>query len=155
MDGNWTPEEKKEITKVFTVLATIQKTYGKEINMRETLQAWEYLLADKYPAENVIAAMKAYMQQSNDIPTPADLIKIMTPEKPKITQAEFIYAQEQHRLEGYPAHGYYGGIVRDYERQQGTERTPTPHQILESRKNAVSQDVKKLINKAMKAAENA
>ena len=112
-------------------------------------------LNGRFSAQDVLAAIDVYTDRASDIPQPADLIKIMTPEKPKITQAEFIYAQEQHRLEGYPAHGYYGGIIRDYERQQGTERTPTPHQILESRKNAVSQDGKKLINKAMKAAENA
>lgn len=151
MDGNWTPEEKKEITKVFTVLATIQKTYGKEINMRETLQAWEYLLADKYPAENVIAAMKAYMQQSNDIPTPADLIKIMTPEKPKITQAEFIYAQKQHALEGYPMHGYYGQIIKDYEKQIGEETgVPSYYEILERRKaHALENKGARLIQQAM------
>lgn len=140
MAGNWTQEEKQEIVKAFTVMATIQKNYGKEIDIKATLQAWEYILGE-YPADKVLAAMNRYMRKSSDIPAPADLIAIIDPPKPKITQAEFIHAKEQHKLEGYPTHGYYGGIIRAYEAQEADERSPEPLTSLEG---------KKLIHEAMK-----
>jgi hypothetical protein len=122
MAGNWTNEEKTEILKAFTVLATIQKTYGREIDTKATLQAWEYILGE-YPANRVLKAMQLYMRQSSDIPSPADLIALMEAPKPKITQAEFIHAKEQWKLEGFPSYSYYAVMVRDYEKQQGEERS--------------------------------
>lgn len=126
MVGEWSLEDKKEITKVFAVLATIQKTYGKEIHVKEVLQAWEFVLSEKYTAGQVVAAMRAYMERSSDMPTPADLIAIINPPTPRITAAEFIHAKEQHKLEGYPSHGYYGGIIRQYEKENAEERGSRP-----------------------------
>lgn len=134
MDGEWSLEDKREITKVFAVLATIQKTYGKEIHVKEVLQAWEFVLSEKYTAGQVIAAMRAYMERSSDMPTPADLIAVIDPPKPKITQAEFIHAKEQHKLEGYPSHGYYGYIIRDYEKQESEYREPARELTHEGKK---------------------
>jgi len=142
MAGKWTNEDKREILKTFTVLATIQKTYGKDIDIKPTLQAWEFLL-DDYPANSVIEAMKVYMKTSSDMPTPADIIAILSPVKPKITQAEYIHAQKQHALEGYPMHGYYGGIIREYEAQEADGREK-PLEIADSLKQSIGLDVKRI-----------
>lgn len=135
MAGNWTTEDKNEILKAFTVLATIQKTYGKEIDIRATLQAWEYVLADQYSAGDVVEAMSLYMRQSSDIPTPANLISLMTsPEVPRISTAEFIHAKEQHALEGFPAYGYWGQIIKQYENENHDARLK-PVAPIEQRKS--------------------
>ncbi len=123
MAGNWNEDEKREILKAFTVLATIQKTYGKEIDIKGTLQAWEYVMGE-YPAAAVLSAMQAYMRKSSDMPTPADLIALISPPKPKITQAEFIHAKEQWKLEGYPSYSYYATVVKDYEKESAEDRAP-------------------------------
>ncbi len=122
MAGSWTAEEKTEILKVFTVMATIQKTYGREIDIKPTLQAWEYLMAKDFTGAQVVAAMDAYMRKSSDMPAPADIIAILRPAPVRITQAEFIHAKEQHAKEGYPAHGYYRQIIKQFEDENHEDR---------------------------------
>lgn len=123
MVGNWTNEEKQEMVKVFTVLATIQKSYGNEINTRETLQAWQYVLSD-YTASQVIEAMLAWMKKDNSMPTPADLIKIIAPPSPKITTAEYVNAKKWQELNYYSAYTPEAKLIREYEAQQAEDRTP-------------------------------
>lgn len=125
MAGNWTPEDKQEIVKVFAVLATIQKNYGRQIEMRETLQAWECVIGD-IPANQVVAAMQAYMRKSSDMPTPADLIALITPPKAKISQTEFIHAKDQWAKEGFPSYSYYAMVVKNFEKQEEQDRDPAP-----------------------------
>ena len=110
MAGKWNDAEKQELAKAFKVLTIIQKNYGREIDPIGTLRAWEFVLAEKYTAEQVLMAMRAYMEKSSDIPAPSDLIKIISPEKPKISYAEYKRAQEQHALEGFPRFGYLGQV---------------------------------------------
>lgn len=116
MAGKWTNEDKREIANVFGIMAIIQKSFGVEVEIIPTLQAWEFVLSD-YTGEQVTNAMQAWIKESNSMPTPADLIKIITPEKKKITQSEFIHAQQQHAKEGYPMFGYWGTMIDKYHAQ--------------------------------------
>lgn len=138
--GNgWSPEEKRQIMEAFAVIVTIQKSYGKEVDAIGMLRAWEFIMAEKYSGDAVVYALKEYLKNRDDIPTPANLIAIIEPPKAKITQAEFIYAQKQHEAEGFPMCGYYGGIIKEYLGQQAEEReAPTYYEILEKRKEPVS-----------------
>lgn len=126
MAGNWTEDKKREILKTFTVMATIQKTYGREIDIRPTLQAWEALLAGEYSGEQVNRAMAAYMLKSSDMPSPADIARMITPETPKVSQAEFIHAKDQWAKEGYPSYSYYAMIVKQFEKENAEDRAPNP-----------------------------
>lgn len=62
-------KEKTRIAIAFHYLATVQKNYGKPIDVRETIKAWEFVMASKYTANQVIAAMRAYLEKSSDMPT--------------------------------------------------------------------------------------
>lgn len=118
MDGKWTDSDKIEIAKSLAVMAIIQKNYGRELDVKNTIKAWEFVLQD-YTAKQVSEAMRAYMRQSSDIPSPADLIKIINPPEKQITYAEFKHALEQHAAEGYQMFGYWRGVINDYQKQQG------------------------------------
>jgi len=142
MAGNWTTEDKTKILQVFSVMATIQKAYGRDIDVKPTLQAWEYLMASQFTAEQVVSAMELYMRQSSDMPAPSDIIALMTPPPPaKITQAEFIHAKEQWKLDGYPPYGQHRMIVKQFEAEQAAERDPVApiedKRILEIVQNSV------------------
>lgn len=133
MVGNWTDAEKTEIAKVLSVMAVIQKSYGREIDVKNTVKAWEFVMND-YSANQVLSAMQAYMRQSNDIPSPSDLIKIIDPPPAKISYAEYKHALERHAAEGYNPNGKWAGIVNDYPKQQAIENeTPSYYEILEKR----------------------
>lgn len=134
MGSNWSRDDKIEMVKAFAVLETLQKSYGREIDPKETLRAWEFVMGEKYTANQVISAMQAYMEKSNDIPAPSDLIKIMCPPPAKITYAEYKHALEQHAMEGYQMFGFYGQVIKDYEKQQSMEnKIPSYYEILEKR----------------------
>lgn len=146
MDGKWTDEEKMKLAQGLGVLATIQKSYGKQIDVKATIQAWEFVMAEKYLAEQVLMAMKVYMGKSNDIPAPADLIKIISPPEKQITYAEYKHALEQHALEGYPMFGYFGQVIKDYQKQERSETgTLSQAEILERRKEPIAINVQKLL----------
>lgn len=145
MDGKWTSEEKTEIAKTLAIMAIIQKNYGREINVKDTVNAWEFVMSE-YHAEQVVLAMQAYMRKSNDMPSPADLIKIISPPSAQITYAEYKHALEQHAAEGYPMFGYFGQVIKDYKNQQRIDtEIPTTQEILERRKEPLGIDVSKLL----------
>lgn len=133
MAGNWSIEEKRRILEVYTTLSYSLKSYGDD-KVKERLRSWEALLSDECTGEQICAAMIAHAKQSVEIPTPAELLRIINPPAPKITYADYKHALEQHALEGYPQFGYYGQVIKDYQRQQATENeTPSYQQILEKR----------------------
>lgn len=143
MVSKWTKEEKIEMVKAFCVLETIQKCYGKIINPQEILAAWEFVLGEKYTANQVMHAMKTYMEKSSDMPSPADLIKVMTPPEPRITYEQYKHALKQHSIEGYPRFGYYGQMIKDYEKQQGMHcETPSFYEVLEKRQSSERMEIK-------------
>jgi len=146
MDGKWTDSDKIEIAKSLAVMAIIQKNYGRELDVKNTIKAWEFVLQD-YTSKQVSEAMRAYMRQSNDIPSPADLIKIINPPEKQITYAEYKHALEQHAAEGYPMFGYFGGVIKDYQKQQASESgIKTRQEISDGRQpDELSQKVKGLL----------
>jgi len=145
MAGNWNRDDKINIAKTFAVLATIQKSYGVEINAKTTLQAWEYILSD-YTANQVCGAMEAWMKKDSSMPAPADLIKIMSPAPKGITTAEYIFAQKEHEREGFPMHGFYGKQIEEYEAENADER----REVLE----ITSDRVQKVLDNSVKRIES-
>ena len=138
MAGNWSIDDKRKIVEAYAILTYSLKSYGED-NVKERLRAWEAIMSDDYTADQVCAAMVAYAKKATDIPTPADLIKIINPPEHKITYAEYKYALEQHAAEGYPMFGYFGGIIKEYEGQQRKENdVPSYKEILEKRAGHVT-----------------
>jgi hypothetical protein len=121
MAGNWNDDDKKKIFEAFSVAMAIQNSYGKEIDAKATLKAWEYVMAGEYTADQVCAAIHTHIKQSSAFPTPADLIKIINPPARKITQAEYIAALEYQKNNGYPNFSYEKYLIDDYVRQSQGE----------------------------------
>ena len=105
--------------KVLTVLINGQKPYGKEYSVSDTFLYYKMKLDGKYTAEQIMKAVDIYTDKKNDVPAPADIIQILNPPEKQITYAEFKHALEQHAAEGYPMFGYFGGVIKDYQKQQG------------------------------------
>ena len=121
----WNPSEQAEIVKALTVIADAQKAYGRDASVKDLFAYFRMKLDGRFPAGHVLSALDLYTDTKNDIPAPADIIALMTPPaKPMITTAEFLHAKEQHKLEGFPAYGYYGQIIRQYEGEQNEGRAP-------------------------------
>ena len=127
----------EEITKTLAVIINGQKAYGKDYSINDTFRYYKLKLDGRYSADKVISAILAYTDVKNDIPAPADIINIINPPPTKITYADYKYALEQHKAEGYPMFGYFWQVIADYKKQQQMEtKTPSYYEILERRESA-------------------
>lgn len=133
--------------KVLTVLINGQKPYGKEYSVSDTFLYYKMKLNGKYTAEQIIKAVDIYTDKKNDVPAPADIIQILSPPEKQITYAEYKHALEQHAAEGYPMFGYFGGVIKDYQKQQAAEAgIKTRTEIADGRNSEeLSQKVKGLL----------
>ena len=75
-------------------------------------------LENKFSAKQVVYAIDKYTDTKNDIPAPADIINILTPEEPKITHAQYMEALEAQKRNGYPQFSSEAYLIKDYKKQQ-------------------------------------
>jgi len=79
--------------------------------------------AKRFSVDQIIYAMHAYTDKHDDFPTPSNLVSILEPEKPKITQAEFIAAQKrQERNNDWSQYTPEAILIKDYHKQNDEKR---------------------------------
>lgn len=123
----WSASEQEALIKTLAVIINGQKNYGKQVSIDDTFAYYRLKLDGRYPVDRILRALQLYTDTKDDIPTPADLITLMEPPKPKVGHAEFIHAKDQWAKEGYPQFSYYHMIVMQYEKENGDERAaPAP-----------------------------
>jgi len=95
------------------------------------------------------------MAQSTSMAKPAHICAILNPQKPKITQTEFIHAKEQHALNGYNPFSKYADTIREFEAQERENRcVHSPQEILKLRATpAVHPDLQKRLDDHNKEKE--
>jgi len=121
MTGKWTQEEKDQLVMYLTLAMKGQKTYSKE-ELTDKLAWYKMKLEGRYTMAQIIYAMDIFTDSNNQVPVPSDIINILNPVKPKITQTEYITAKENWAREGYKSHCYYLGVMREFEAQEGEQR---------------------------------
>jgi len=123
----WSPEEEKKLSQALTFCwINATEKFGNELDLSMRVSGFKFVLGADFTIDEILSAFQIFMKKSSRMIAPADVQAILSPEKPKITQAEFIHAKEQWRLEGYPSHSFYAGIVKGYESEQSDSRTPEP-----------------------------
>lgn len=157
MAGKWSDDDKRKIFDVFCVLAASVNGYG-NIDHKARLRSWQMILENDMTADQICAAMITHARTSEEIPTPAHLLAYVKPPEKQITYAEYKHALEQHALEGFPMFGYYGQVIKDYERQRNEDTgAKSYYEILEARQAAqikLSPEVKKILVGTMKTPDD-
>ena len=128
---SWNASDQANIVKMLSVILNNQKSFGKEVSINDTFEFFKMKLDGKYTANQVLGAIDRYTDQNADIPTPADIIAILSPPKRKITQAEYIAALEWQKNNGYPSYSYEKYLIDDY-MGQDREDAPEPMQIADN-----------------------
>lgn len=118
----WTKSEEAEIIKTLTVIINGQKAYGKNVSLSDTYDYYKMKLNGRFPAHQVLAALMVYTDTKNDIPAPSDIISIINPAKPRITEAEFVEAQKWQERNGFPIYSEAKDLIEEYKLQQAEER---------------------------------
>ena len=104
-------------------LLEMQKAYGRKFDIALVLKGWEMLLADKYNGEQICYALKEYaLNHGNDFPAPKDLIDILNPQEPLVSDAEFVAAQKKHEREGFPEFSASKTTIDKYHAQHKEQR---------------------------------
>lgn len=115
----WTTSELEELSKFLTVIINGQKAYGKEYSVRDVYEYFKLKLNGRFSQAQVMFALNEYTDKNNDIPSPADIIKILNPAKPEISKAEYIAAKEwQKRNERYDAYTDAYDVIKAFEAQE-------------------------------------
>lgn len=82
------------------------------------MQGWEFKLAGRFTIDQILFALDQYTDKNSDFPAPADLICILEPEKPKITESQFIEAQNwQKRNKDWSSYSQAALTISDYRKQ--------------------------------------
>ena len=117
------------------VICIGQNAYGTEKQFAARFDFWMMKLEGRYEVSQILSALDSYTDENSDIPTPSDIIKILSPAKEEISKVDFLHAKEQQRLAGYPSHSYHAHLIRDYEAQQASKYTEEKRpELIESQK---------------------
>ena len=79
-----------------------QKAYGKNVELQPLFAYFKLKLESRFSVDQVIYALNKYTDSKNDIPAPADIINILNPPKPRISEAQFVEAQKWQEKNGWP-----------------------------------------------------
>jgi len=130
-DGiKWESADKDRLADALGVLALVQKSYGRIVEIKPTIKAWEWIMAKEYTVNQVLYAMETYMKSSPDMPAPSDLIKIINPPQAKISEFEYRQAYKQWELSGFPQFSYEWSVVNDYRKQNEIAPVRQVYQVL-------------------------
>ena len=103
--------------KTLSITINGQKAYGKEYSVTDTFAYYELKLQSKFSAEQVLYALDKYTDIHNDIPAPSDIINILSPEEPKVTQIEYLDAIKKHELNGFKAFSPESMVIEQYKKE--------------------------------------
>lgn len=98
-----------------------QKAYGKVVQLSPLFEYFRLKLESRFSVSQVVYALEKYTDEKNDIPTPADIIKFLNPEKPRVSEAEFVAAQKWQDQHYWPMMSDAQDII-DLYREQNKEK---------------------------------
>lgn len=122
--NSWSKEDIENLGMALTAVYDNLSSYGQPLNLKSRIGLWKMTLQDHYPMDSVLKAIQSHCRVSTDMVVPAHVEALLNPPAAKITQAEFIHAKEQWKLEGYPSYSYYATVVKDYEKENAEDRAP-------------------------------
>lgn len=125
-----------------------QKTYGKEYSIRDTLAYYRMKLEGRFSVNQVLHAIEIYTDKKNDVPAPADLIGILSPESPKVTEAQYVQACKWQEANGWPMFSEAQDLIDDYRAQNAEEKDKYKTAVIENDK------VKSLVQNSLKRITN-
>lgn len=121
--SGWTDDEKRALAAVTFPLIEMQKVYGRKLDAKLIMQGWQIKFAGRFSVAQLLYALDKYTDKHDDFPSPSNLIEILEPEEPKITETQFIEAQNwQKRNDDYSEYSVAADTIRQYKMQNGKKQ---------------------------------
>lgn len=111
------PQDKEALTNAMSRVCALQKQYGKTAAELEVLVEGFSWALEGYSIEEILAALKTYILAHNDIPAPADLMRIIDPPVPELDTTTYIALKKRSEQGAYVTREERG-FMRAYEAQE-------------------------------------
>lgn len=119
---SWQNSEIKSLSMALTAVYKTQTTFKEPLELEDRLAGWKFVLEEDYSVEQILWALKRFMKLSPNMPVPADMVKILNPAPPRVTEAQYIQAQKWQERNGYPMFSDAKDIISTYEKQDIIDR---------------------------------
>lgn len=100
----------------------MQKQYGRKMDPKLVMQGWEIKFAGRFTVDQLLFALDVYTDKHDDFPSPNNLIAILEPEEPRVTEAQFIEAQKWQERNGFPMFSDAKDTIERYKAQDREKR---------------------------------
>ena len=109
-------ESRLKVDELLGACLALQKLYGRDVaNAGTIIDVFQNMMA-KYPADKVIRAFEAWMERSQEFPTPADIINLIKRNgKPPLKESDIIAIRKKEVCEWTRSEG---AMVEEWEAQQ-------------------------------------
>lgn len=118
----WKNTEIQNLIKNMAVYFSDLDDYGKGVDLNAILEKYKLYLQGKFTVEQVIYSLHVHCERKRIIPKVPDLLDILDPVKPKITQSEYISALDYQKRNNYPIYSAEAILIREYTAQQDEDR---------------------------------
>jgi len=127
----WKDSEVEELIKILAIIIDGQKAYGKQYSLKDVLAYYRYKLEQQhgFTVKQVLFAIEQYTDKIDDVPVPADIIKILNPQPPRISEAQYVQAQKWQERNGYPMVSDALIVIEKYQEQQKNDEIKYQNEI--------------------------
>lgn len=128
---SWTEEEVDALAMALTFTYKTQTTYKEPLDLEDRVMGWCFVLGKKYTLDQVFYALEAFMSENPTMPVPADIVSILNPKPPRITEPMYVEAQRYQSINCYPSYSAQADIIKRYEQQCRDERAEYERKVKE------------------------
>lgn len=120
--------------------------YNQGIDLEIIFTKYRIYFEGKYSAPELIFAIHEHSLIAKEFPRVPDLLKILNPEKPKITEAQFVEAQKWQERNGFPMFSDAKTTIERYKAQENQKQQD--YEIKSEKIKSLVSDVVKKISKS-------
>ena len=139
----WNDDELDQLAMALTAAYKTNTTYKEPLDLADRVHGWRLVHDGDYTMDQILYGIKKHMKHNIDMVVPAHVTEILSPETPRITEAEFVAAQKYQERNNWPMMSDAQDIIDKYRKQNDEKRQE--HKIeCANIQQIVSQSVKRL-----------
>ena len=97
--------------------------FGQGVSIKNILIKWQMFFESKYTVDQIIFALYKHCEQSDIMPRVSHINKVLSPKPPKVTEAQYIAAQDYQKRNNYPMMSDAAETIELYRAQQKTAQS--------------------------------
>lgn len=122
LPNSWSAEEINRLAQALTFAYKAQNTYKEPLDLKDRVTGWQFVLEEDFTMDQVLFGIKKHMKCSPNMPVPANIIQILNPEPPRITEAQFVEAQKWQERNNWPMMSDAQDTIDIYRAQEAEKR---------------------------------